>query len=81
MENRKVVVVFAAVIGKLKLTQLSKTDLERRQMNITKGGSSCFCVCTGCLCSSMDNADQVLLDHMTGHGNDDVNIGCTVRDY
>ncbi len=38
-------------ISKLKLTQLSKADLESRQMNALKGGRACGCVCGGCLCS------------------------------
>jgi natural product precursor len=35
-------------IDKLKLTQLNKAELEKRQMNLLKGGKYCFCV--GCLC-------------------------------
>jgi natural product precursor len=38
-------------LSKLKLTQLSKAELEERQMNVLKGGA-CPCTCTahcGCL--------------------------------
>lgn len=35
-------------ISKLKLTQLSKADLEARQMNMLRGGvRSCTCSCEG----------------------------------
>lgn len=36
-------------IGKIKLIQLSKTDLQSRQMNALKGGATC--ACAGCLCN------------------------------
>ena len=32
-------------IGKLKLNQLSKAELEKREMNSLKGGSACVCTC------------------------------------
>lgn len=32
-------------LGKLKLTQLSKAELETKQMNTLKGGSVCTCSC------------------------------------
>ena len=33
------------VLGKIKLTQLKKTNLEQREMNVLKGG-----VCANCAC-------------------------------
>ena len=34
-------------IGKLKLNQISKADLEKKEMNHLKGGASCGCTYTG----------------------------------
>jgi natural product precursor len=36
-------------LGKLKLNQLRKAELEKREMNVLKGGCSCKnrCVCSG----------------------------------
>jgi natural product precursor len=34
-------------LGKLKLNQLRKAELEKREMNALKGGCSCKCVCAG----------------------------------
>jgi natural product precursor len=34
-------------LGKLKLNQLSKVDLEKREMNFLKGGGCCACACAG----------------------------------
>jgi len=51
MYNKKemVVVVLAAVIGKLKLNQLSKAELAQRAMNALRGGrSSCDETCGNC---------------------------------
>lgn len=31
------------VLGRIKLTQLSKSELDKRAMNTIKGGSSCSC--------------------------------------
>jgi natural product precursor len=36
-------------LGKLKLTQLNRDELEARQMNALRGGV-CGCVCVGCAC-------------------------------
>ena len=47
-KNELVVFVLATVIGKLKLAQMRKADLENRQMNIIKGGECpCACACGG----------------------------------
>ena len=64
----KVVVVLAAVIGKLKLTQISKAELKERQMNILKGAESCTCgcVCLGCLCGGDNYFNQVGLEDGKG---------------
>lgn len=37
------------VLGKIKLTQLKKTNLEQREMNVLKGG-----VCANCACVNYD---------------------------
>jgi natural product precursor len=36
-------------LGKLKLNQLSKAELENREMNVLRGGAcdGCTCVCMG----------------------------------
>ncbi|MFV0271364.1 MAG: TIGR04149 family rSAM-modified RiPP [Macellibacteroides fermentans] len=34
-------------LGKLKLNQFRKAELEKREMNILKGGCSCKCACSG----------------------------------
>jgi len=34
-------------LGKLKLNQFSKAELEKREMNALKGGCSCACPCAG----------------------------------
>jgi natural product precursor len=34
-------------VNKLKLTQLNKAELEKRQMNVLRGGVTCGCVCAG----------------------------------
>ncbi|MDR2010533.1 MAG: TIGR04149 family rSAM-modified RiPP [Bacteroidales bacterium] len=36
-------------LEKLKLTQISKTELEKRQMNVLRGGydNQCGCICVG----------------------------------
>ena len=36
-------------IGKIKLNELSKAELESRQMNALKGGSGCACFGCGCV--------------------------------
>ena len=33
-------------ISKIKLNQLSKNELAKKQMNLLKGGSHCCCVCS-----------------------------------
>jgi natural product precursor len=33
-------------LGKLKLNQFRKTELEKRELNALKGGCSCKCACT-----------------------------------
>jgi natural product precursor len=32
-------------LGKLRLTQLNKDELEKRQMSALKGGVTCGCIC------------------------------------
>jgi natural product precursor len=39
--------IFMKKINKLKLTQLSKLEIEKRQMNVLRGGESWTCAC-GC---------------------------------
>jgi natural product precursor len=34
-------------LGKLKLNQFRKAELEKREMNALKGGCSCKCGCAG----------------------------------
>lgn len=42
-------------LGKIKLTQLNKADLEKREMNVLKGG---LCINYNCQCSgSQDTAN------------------------
>jgi natural product precursor len=42
-------------LGKIKLNQFRKVELERREMNILKGG----CNCTGCACGCFwDSTDD-----------------------
>jgi natural product precursor len=41
-------------LSKLKLSQLSKDELEARQMTALKGGG--YCICFGCLCSGDESA-------------------------
>lgn len=40
-------------LSKLKLNQLGKAELKKREMNILVGGyqCTCACACVGCLCS------------------------------
>ncbi len=38
-------------LGKLKLNQISKVELEKRELNILKGGVLCACACAGSNCS------------------------------
>jgi len=41
-------------LGKLKLTNVDKKELEAKQMNLLKGGDTCYCTCscvTACPCS------------------------------
>lgn len=49
-------------LGKLKLNQLSKAELENREMNALRGGdcSGCTCVCMG---SSFPTADYPVKDY------------------
>ena len=63
-------------ITKLKLTQLSKSELDEKQMNALSGASSgCFCGCGGCLCSGdidvMDSTDGGFSEYTStvGHNN------------
>jgi hypothetical protein len=44
-------------LGKLKLNQFSKAELENREMNALRGGD-----CTGCVCSCLP-PDQPTADH------------------
>ncbi|MDR1583952.1 MAG: TIGR04149 family rSAM-modified RiPP [Prevotellaceae bacterium] len=41
MENK------TRTLGKLKLNQFRKVELEKREMNALKGGCSCKCGCVG----------------------------------
>ena len=40
-DQKEKVVIVLAVLGKLKLIQLSKSDLETRELNILRGGADC----------------------------------------
>jgi len=65
------------ILGKLKLNQLSKAELEKREMNILVGGYACICpcACVGCICScdsSQDpwwtNSAEISNDNDNGQG-------------
>ncbi|MDR0604733.1 MAG: TIGR04149 family rSAM-modified RiPP [Bacteroidales bacterium] len=45
-------------LGKIKLNHLSKNALDARLQNVLKGGETCWCSCSGsvCSCSSWDGA-------------------------
>lgn len=51
-------------IKKLKLNQLSKADLEKKQMNAIKGGAGCICI--GCGCMGYDGSTQFETDNWKG---------------
>jgi natural product precursor len=55
-------------ISKLKLDQLSKTDLEERKMNVLKGGAACMCGCTGSLSDIGFNASSDAYGGIGGYG-------------
>jgi len=44
-------------LGKLKLNQLNKAEIEKREMNALRGGGGCVCGClySGGQCSSGDS--------------------------
>jgi len=42
-------------LGKLKLNQLNKAEIEKREMNALRGGCGCACAYSGPQCSSGDN--------------------------
>ena len=42
-------------LGKLKLNQLGKAELEKKEMNHIKGGCYCNCAYSGEQCSSGDD--------------------------
>ena len=43
-------------LGKLKLNQISKADMEKREMNLLRGGDRC-CIC-GCRGSSSNSENS-----------------------
>lgn len=44
-------------LGKMKLNEFSKTELDQRKMNALTGGCNCFC---GCVCAGDgDYADEL----------------------
>lgn len=45
-------------LGKLKLNQLSKAELEQREMNALRGGCKCPCPCACGLDGVNDSADS-----------------------
>ena len=45
------------VLGTIKLNQLSKNELEKRQMNALKGGSGCACWGCGCTNNQAGNEE------------------------
>ena len=55
-------------IGKIKLINLSKAELEAREMNILKGGTLCSCSCTSDYMKAI-TYDAVM--GFTGGGTDD----------
>ena len=60
-------------IERLKLNQLSISELEKKQMNPLKGGDSCDCTCTSGLTYGMSE----LQGYMNGRCNDKMCIcGC-----
>ena len=42
-------------LGKLKLNQLNKAEIEKREMNALRGGCGCACAYAGPQCSSGDS--------------------------
>ena len=50
-------------ISKIKLNQLSKAELEAKQMNALKGGSGC--ACWGCGCAAAQQAGFEKTDDQT----------------
>lgn len=38
-------------LGKIKLNQLSKVEMKKKEMNMVKGGVDCWCSCT-CDCTN-----------------------------
>jgi len=56
-------------LGKLKLNQFSKEELDQRKMNALKGGCVCSIGCSGCACSYGDSTLSTLdyaISHMSG---------------
>ena len=51
-------------ISKLKLTQLSKVELESKKMNALKGGKG-WCVCTWCGCPGTEEVLKYIDDGAT----------------
>ena len=49
-------------LGKMKLSQLSKAELKRREMNGLRGGGGddCYCRGGGCGCSAINGNDLSL---------------------
>lgn len=52
-------------LSKLKLNQLSKAELEKRQLNALRGGNECF----SCVCSCYGGSDAYSATPIASHSN------------
>ena len=44
-------------LGKIKLNNFSKEELDQRKLNALKGGCACWSVC-GCVCAAIGGEDN-----------------------
>ena len=60
-------------LERLKLSQLSKSSLEKKQQSVLIGG--CGCACGGCACVSWDGSGLIPVGRETSdHGNGSVSL-------
>ena len=68
-------------IEKLKLTKLSKVELETREMNLLRGGtnadSTCFCNCSSAGMLAETQSANARYGYQYSYGGDGSNIGYT----
>jgi len=60
-------------IDSLKLSLLSKAELEKRHMNALKGGTTCTCVCVGCACAGSNDSEAAAAQVKTDNGKEAIN--------